>query len=366
MSVAFIPVGKRAYLDGTAEWIPEPHDGAARAAFEAARDLHNTYSCITCLDLLETRYNIEIVTDNLGLSRDITRYFKVNQENLPVTAAPTNAKQIQIVYMTKTRPSINGVTVGNSSMPYQGVYEDNGQYFAVGGKVSLGTLKSVVIGAASGVALSIAPYLPLHSSIIAAPNGNAVAISGRGNTGKTTNLVAAFQTLRPHGFSVVTDDWSLVSEESLHRITPVDMLVGVRPEAVEGIVAACDYAPLSETQRNLLHAAAKDACGMTSVRDVYGCSPVLAPVLKAVIFTDQRPAENGESYYITDDLPFKPGRRLRDDAYHAPNISNEALDPRYDRLIDGLRLARIYTKLAHSCRSEQAKAIAGWIMEAVK
>lgn len=242
-------------------------------------------------------------------------------------------------------------------------------YLAVG-RNSVGTFKSLVIGAMSGKIASMKPELPVHSAIVVSPDGEATAISGRGNTGKTTTLLSVYEKLSEKGFKVITDDWAFINERD-GKITPVDYLAGIRPASIPGLRGD---APSEFMQKLLarLETSLKSETGTpSSIFDLFGDTNIGGTgTLRSILFTNINELPEGlqSKLFTPIDDNRSMGFRLRDDAYHAPNINGENdtdLIARYQNVTTKMECGYIYTRTDKSDRQKQASMIAEWIINTV-
>lgn len=317
----------------------------------------------------------DVFTDDEAMNAELQEYFKLNtalREQNGITGGTVIEARPKIVYLTENGLNIDGDVIGQAGLPYEGLFDAEGHAFVAAGRKSIGTFKSMVIGAMSGVLAARRPMVPTHAAIVQTPDGRCAGFSGRGNTGKTTSLLSTFERLKSSSFRVVTDDWSMIDERT-REVHPVDFLVSIRPESLPGLadIYTSDWVD-DFTTRVLDFEKSKSKSKPLGISDVYGEASVGATgVLESVVFTSLTKLfldEDGEHVAVN----FKEveqaatmGHRLRDDAYHAPELqpefTHEDFETRYRHLAGNLACALVFTREEGPARQEQAQKMANWI-----
>ena len=333
-------------VDGTSTW--RVMGASANQQQGIPNDYYAAEARIVTGDTVQT---VIMHTDNetlLGLTVD---YLEQNNAHLP-RARNESDTPVSIVYSTQHDIIVGKELIAMGTSPYVAAATSDGGMVIASGKDSVGTLKSIVFGIATSRACRNTSLAPLHASIGTVDGVHAFAVSGRGNWGKTTNMIAA-KIAHPE-ISVVTDDWSMI-DTATGAITPIDMMVAIRPEAVEGIEAA-----VRTSGPDYLREAAKDSGKLYSVGEVFGSSGDTSKLcLDRVLLTDKRPDMPQEDTYSTDDVDI--AWRLMDDAYHSPDIWG-CYGAKYALLASGLRVKMINTTIGHSSRPQQLDAITSFFL----
>ncbi len=369
-----IPLNLTDERPGTADWRRSSNDDAVSAAIDyfVERDL---YQSTTDIIVDNKGVKADVFTDDPKMKTELDEYFKLNnalrvQYTDDQEVEPSHS--IRIIYLTDNGVNLGGESIGVSGLPYEGLYDGAGKNFLAAGRKTIGTYKSLVIGAMSGVLASNYDMLPVHSAIVQAPNGNSVGFSGRGNTGKTTSMLSVFERLANVGFKIVTDDWAMIDETS-RRIYPVDYLVSVRPESIDGLKSInSDDWTKELTQKVISIEQYQNKIKPLSVPEAFGANMVgEGGVLKAVVFTslrklfEDKDGVNIPVNFQAVDTPSSMGVRLRDDAYHAPEITpsvktQHPLDYRYTTLSGQLACSLVFTRADDSQRKEQTEQMSDW------
>lgn len=348
-----IQLNKRSYThkpqDGTSAWTRIP-DGTDCELPDGM------YKAICDIVVNQLAYPVEFVSDDQALVDGAIRYHEQNNQLLP-PATGRHAQPITIFYSTTDDIVSGELTLAAQDSPYVAAASRDGHTVLASGKVSVGTLKSIAFGIVTSVACYGTRYVPLHASIGYVPQTDdiqsAIAISGRGNWGKTTNMVSV--KIKNPQLQVVTDDWSLIDVDT-REIVPVDMMVAIRPEAVEGIEAA--IAP--ENPPAYLREAEKDSGRLYSVADIFGAPTSTKIRLDEILLTDKRESKcDNLSVYTTDGLDAL--WRIQDDAYHSPDIDDDYQD-KYRCLVEQVQVSAISTVVALPNRQSQLENISKHIV----
>lgn len=302
----------------------------------------------------DTSYSVRIMSDDVKLIEETVRYHTTNNGFLP--EASREAQESLVVFYSTTHDlEIEDTRLVMGNNPYVAGMTDDGSYVLATGKPSVGTLKSICFGAASTLACRGSDYVPLHASIGTIDGKNAFAVSGRGNWGKTTNMLSA--KIAEPDIEVITDDWSIVATTT-GRIIPIDMLVAIRSEAAPGIAAATAPIPAPDYLKD----ARKDSGRLFSVVDIFGEREQQEDIrLRRVLLTDKRP-ENRDRIDVYSPDGLEVTWRLKDDAYHSPDIEH-AYDAKYERLAASVDVRAINTTLPHELRPGQLRNILNFFRE---
>lgn len=365
--IDIIPIGRDANKPGSADWRMTP-ENLESVHHKLAKNIELQTETVS----LGAHGTADVSCDDGRALEGLVEYFNANMEasrGVLSLEKPNDQERPHITYLVGSGLRLGRENLGQSGLPYEGIYDSEGKYFVAVGRNSIGTFKSLVIGAISGIVASETSSLPVHSAIVASPDGKAVAISGRGNTGKTTTLLAAYEELINLGYGVLTDDWAFINENTL-AVTPVDFLAGIREDALPGLHQANPTSFMSELIDKMLKKSKKgDKNIPLAIQEIFGEEHTrLEGILTSVIFTSTTPISEADENILFEAIeqPVNMGKRLRSDAYHAPEIpatKSGDLSTRYGMLSDRLRSAYVYTRAQDQDRLKQVDMIVGWILE---
>lgn len=371
-----IPLNLTVESYGSADWRVAQNNDEINELLDVAMD-RGLFESSAQIAIAGTSVEARVLTDDARMKVELDEYFNLNNalRDQQLGDVPLGIqKKVRILYLTENGLKLEDDTIGESGLPYEGLHDTGGENFVAVGRKSIGTFKSMVIGALSGVLAHERHMLPTHAAIVVSPNGACVGFSGRGNTGKTTSLLSTYERLVDKGFRIITDDWSMIDEHDA-TVHPVDFLVSVRPESLEGLRSVYSSGWIEDlTKRVITFEKEKSKSKPAGIAEVYGADMVgESGVLRGIIFTSLKKLflDTEERTHIP--VNFKSvsdtkllAHRLRDDAYHAPEIGSGAGKPllrRYEALIDGMKCALVYTRAGDSHRKAQANQMAEWVIE---
>ncbi len=362
--IDLLPIGRDANKPGGAEWRISSSP-ALQGLPEHLSSKTDLYQATITLSGPGINHEATVFCDDKKALKNLEEYFKANSVNVGQVVGVSVGEAIpNITYIIGNGLKIEDERIGELGLPYEGIHDINGKNFVAVGKSSVGTFKSLVIGALSGIQANQKDDLPVHSSILVNPDGQAVAISGRGNTGKTTTLLMLQEHLLRRGYKVITDDWAFIGESD-RKISPVDFLAGIREESFPGLLGEQPTkAMLAVIEK--LKTSLKEGGGIPlSVFDIFGLENTsLTGTLRAVIFTSVVPRPN-EILFEPIGTSDQMGARLRSDAYHSPTIprkiGEDDLPSRYCNLVKELKCSYLYTRAQNKDRLKQAEMVLKWM-----
>ncbi len=336
------------------QYTPNPQDGTSTWQVLPYEDIAydtNGLGSVDCEVIVgSTSYDVKISSEDGELLDNVAEYHETNNRFLP-PATRKAPGQLAVVYSTEKDLEVDQDTIlsmGNN--PYVAGITKDGSHVVATGKPSVGTLKSIVFGAVSTLACRDTEKAPLHASIGTYDGVNAFCVSGRGNWGKTTNMIGA--KIADPELKVITDDWSLIDTVT-GKIEPIDMLVAIRPEAVPGISEAIG----SCRTPDYLTTARKDGGRLFSVYDIFGEGADEANLrLGKVLFADKDPENVSARPFVYSPTHLNTSWRLMDDAYHSPDIDTEYQE-KYRALLKNINEGAICTVMPDHLRADQLAEI---------
>lgn len=330
------------------EYTPNPMDGTSTwqgLPSEVDTELDGKFATNECEVVIGgMAYGVRLTSDDADLVDMTVRYHETNNRFLPA-ATYRSPNTLSVFYSTQQDIEVEDTALAMGNNPYVAAMTSDGSRVIATGKPSVGTAKSIIFGAVSTLACRGTDFVPLHASVGTFDREGAFGVSGRGNWGKTTNMIGA--KLVAAEITVVTDDWSIVSSET-GGIVPVDMLVAIRPEAIGGILAAAQ----PNVHPSYFESARKDSGTLLSVEDIFGeAADPNSLTLRRLLLTDKRPEfKANPRVYGTDGLDV--AWRLQDDAYHSYDIDDE-YQIKYKNLAEIIEVSTISTTLYSELRSLQ-------------
>lgn len=371
--IEFTPRQPDKYKPGSADWRPANSGQLLEGLHTTLGDTIPMHNAVVTLGK-SAPLQAEVFCDNKETLDSLVNYMDSNFE---VGARTHTGEEIdvdqsisKISYLTTRGIIVGEDTLGEAGLPYEGIHDQAGNNYLAVGRNSIGTFKSLVIGAMSGKIASTNPELPVHSAIVISPDGEGTAVSGRGNTGKTTTLLSVYEMLSEKGFKVLTDDWAFINEHD-GRISPIDYLAGIRPESIPGLRGDAPSNFMQELLARLELSLKSENGTPSSIYELFGDSNIGGTgTLRSILFTNvnELPDNSQSKLFIPIEDSQSMGFRLRDDAYHAPHIhGNEQVDliTRYQNVTTKMECGYVYTRADKSDRQKQASMVAEWIINTV-
>ncbi len=371
--IEFTPIQSEKNKPGTADWRSANSGQLLGGLHTALGEAMPMYSAVVTLGK-GAPLQAEVFCDNKEALDSLVNYMDSNFEagarmhtRETIEVDPEVSK---ISYLTTRGIIVGDDRIGEAGLPYEGIYDQSGNNYLAVGRNSIGTFKSLVIGAMSGKIASKKPELPVHSAIVISPDGEATAISGRGNTGKTTTLLSVYEKLSEKGFKVLTDDWAFINEHD-GRVIPIDYLAGIRPESIPGLRGDAPSEFMQELLARLESSLKSESGTPSSIHDLFGDNNIGGTgTLRSILFTNVNELLDGSQskLFTPIDDSRSMGFRLRDDAYHSPSIHGEEqadLLTRYQNVTTKMECGYVYTRADKSDRQKQASMVAEWIISTV-